>query len=556
MSNIEVSRETRYNYFTNIESETTFKNNLSTEYNNTTISAVLKVNNFAKRKYHYSLENLEIKSSLLNSNEEQGCIKSLEEGFTVEKRMANLLDKLAYPAISSEHCINLMKLIYSEIQLSLPNESVTSWQSFEYGFGAPILARYNSYFGGKDKIIIEKTRKYFLEGSETDPIEMSINHHYTISDPEAVVFVIDTEKKLIESINGDLRNTFINSEVKSDVGSRFHLSYISHSGAKQFKQPEAQVEREDKESIQYSNIAERELSTIWKSMKVDNARSKLDLFNILNKLLENKNIHPSYLVELIKSQNFTKSDASNRSTVVAGVFAANGSVQIEKALIEMLEVADYHTKLQAVMAIADTNYNTIASIEALESLLNNGDELSDLALLSLAQISSRLNSKEVVEINRKAIEDCIVTACDEKLVLDAIGNSGDIYFLPVIQEYLNSYDPSSRKAAFLQLRKMNIGLISPLVQKMILEETEHSVRESILELISSLPSTSTAFDLAIYYYNHEQSESLRSEALIAITAHGSCCMKNLDKKLIDISKTDPSTIIQHIAESYHKGIFE
>ena len=163
LSNIEVSRETRYNYFTNIESETTFKNNLSTEYNNTTISAVLKVNNFEKRKYHYSLENLEIKSSLLNSNEEQGCIKSLEEGFTVEKRMANLLDKLAYPAISSEHCINLIKLIYSEIQLSLPNESVTSWQSFEYGFGAPILARYNSYFGGKDKIIIEKTRKYFLE---------------------------------------------------------------------------------------------------------------------------------------------------------------------------------------------------------------------------------------------------------------------------------------------------------------------------------------------------------------------------------------------------------
>ena len=80
------------------------------------------------------------------------------------------------------------------------------------------------------------------------------------------MFVINTEKKLIESINGDLRNTFINSEVKSDVGSRFHLSYISHSPAKEFQQPEAQLKK-IKNLFTYSNILKIN-STIWKSMKV------------------------------------------------------------------------------------------------------------------------------------------------------------------------------------------------------------------------------------------------------------------------------------------------
>ena len=89
-----------------------------------------------------------------------------------------------------------------------------------------------------------------------------------------------------------------------------------------------------------------------------------------------------------------------------------------------------------------------------------------------------------------------------------------------------------------------------------LSEKDHTVRESILDLIESLYSTPESFNLAIYFYNHEESASLRSEALIAISSLGACCMDRLNKKLLDISKNDPSEIIQHISESYQKGAFE
>ena len=94
----------------------------------------------------------------------------------------------------------------------------------------------------------------------------------------------------------------------------------------------------------------------------------------------------------------------------------------------MLSIDDYHTKLQAVMAIADTPFNSMKSINALKALLSEDDELANAALLSLSSVSQKMNSIEVTKVNRDSIKDFIKKEGDEKLILENIGNSGDHFF--------------------------------------------------------------------------------------------------------------------------------
>ena len=94
----------------------------------------------------------------------------------------------------------------------------------------------------------------------------------------------------------------------------------------------------------------------------------MELYSKIDKMLDNKQVEPKYIVELLEGFDFANPEATKRATVVAGVFASHGSSQIEDALIRMLSIDDYHTKLQAVMAIADTPFNSMKSINALKAL--------------------------------------------------------------------------------------------------------------------------------------------------------------------------------------------
>ena len=554
MSQIETSRETLYTYFTNVESETIFKSNLSAEYNNTTISSVLHVNNFETDKYHYSLKKLELKSSLLTNEEKAQCKASLSIGFTVEKRKHNHLDILKYPDKTSEHCINIFKLIYSEIQVSFPEKSESSWLSFEYGFGGPILSKYRSFTKNKDTITLEKKRLDYLIGSEDSPIQLDFDYHFFIEDPDSIIINIDTKKKLIQSINGELKNTFSSSELKSIVSSRFHLSYISHGPSKEFQLPKIQITSENKDEIIYNNKKLPELRKIWKETKLTDAKTKLQLFSEIDKMLDNKQVDPKHIVELLNNSDFNDPQSSKLATVVAGAFAAHGSKQIEDALISMLEIDDYHTKLQAVMAMSDTPFTSMDSVNALNALLKDKDELSEAAILSLSSISQKMDNDEARSINRKAIESFISQNRDEKLILDAIGNSGDSYFLPYLKFKIASVDAITKRAAIYQLRNINSEEVDELILNLIHKETDHTIREEILNLLHARESTETSYELAISFYEAEESESLKSDALIAITNLGSCCIRDLQDRLIFISKNDSSDIIKSIAESYYNRI--
>ena len=166
-------------------------------------------------------------------------------------------------------------------------------------------------------------------------------------------------------------------------------------------------------------------------------------------MLDNKQVEPKYIVELLEGFDFANPEATKRATVVAGVFASHGSSQIEDALIRMLSIDDYHTKLQAVMAIADTPFNSMKSINALKALLSEDDELANAALLSLSSVSQKMNSIEVTKVNRDSIEDFIKKRGDEKLILDAIGNSGDHFFLDYLKEKISSTDLITKKPPFI-----------------------------------------------------------------------------------------------------------
>ena len=185
--------------------------------------------------------------------------------------------------------------------------------------------------------------------------------------------------------------------------------------------------------------------------------------------------------------------------MVAGAFAAHGSKQIEDALISMLEIDDYHTKLQAVMAMSDTPFTSMDSVNALNALFKDKDELSEAAILSLSSISQKMDNDEARSINRKAIESFISQNRDEKLILDAIGNSGDSYFLPYLKFKIASVDVITKRAAIYQLRNINSEEVDELILNLIHKETDHTIREEILNLLHARESTETSYELVISF---------------------------------------------------------
>ena len=85
---------------------------------------------------------------------------------------------------------------------------------------------------------------------------------------------MDTKKKLIQSINGALTNTFSSTELKSVVSSRFHLSYISQGPSKEFEPPKVQITSETMDKIVYNNKKLSELKKVWNEIRVVDANKR------------------------------------------------------------------------------------------------------------------------------------------------------------------------------------------------------------------------------------------------------------------------------------------
>ena len=93
-----------------------------------------------------------------------------------------------------------------------------------------------------------------------------------------------------------------------------------------------------------------------------------------------------------------------------------------------------------------------------------------------------------------------------------------------------------------------------MILDLIKKETDYSVKEEILNLLHARQSTRKSYLLAVDFYNTLDSEALKSDALIAITNLGSCCISELQDQLIYISEYDESAILRSIARSYFNRI--
>ena len=240
---------------------------------------------------------------------------------------------------------------------------------------------------------------------------------------------------------------------------------MSEEPAEEYDVEDFRITSENKENIIYDNIDKTDLDKEWKSAKVQTAKDRLRLFTKIDKMLENKTIEPAYLVALLSEENFNDPDSTKKSTVIAGALAANGSRQIEQALLEMLSIEDYHTKIQAVLALADTKFTSEQTVEKLQYLLNEDDELGQVALLSLSTLANKSESGDTLDTARDAIKLFIERESDEKLIMDAIGNSGDEYFLEYLNSKLKVSDPLTQSTAIYQLRKMDSMRVNSMIQE-------------------------------------------------------------------------------------------
>ena len=182
---------------------------------------------------------------------------------------------------------------------------------------------------------------------------------------------------------------------------------------------------------------------------------------------------------------------------------------------------------------------TLVSCDTPKSLTKKGDKFAEKNLYQDASIWY------MKALNKKV---------DFIAAKEGLRFSGQKQVNAFLDDFFKSKNFGDKRAAIYQLRNINSEEVDELILNLIHKETDHTIREEILNLLHARESTETSYELAISFYEAEESESLKSDALIAITNLGSCCIRDLQDRLIFISKNDSSDIIKSIAESYYNRI--
>lgn len=187
-----------------------------------------------------------------------------------------------------------------------------------------------------------------------------------------------------------------------------------------------------------------------------------------------------------------------------------GHLEAQLAMTEVLNSPDYNTltRYRVLAYLHDFEYPQPQALAQLRQFIaqlshqsgTQADEMRAMAyyVLGTSGAYDKLNTEVQAQVRRQLAADLspAAPAGNQAVVLQAMGNQGDVTLLPTITPYLSSPDAMVRANAYEALRRMpGEAAVEQLIQSLA-GESAGRVREAALQTLSIMPARAAAMPWA------------------------------------------------------------
>ena len=196
--------------------------------------------------------------------------------------------------------------------------------------------------------------------------------------------------------------------------------------------------------------------------------------------------HPEGAQQLAAALRAGEIDGPARPALFLGL-ELSGTPEARGALSDLfvdgqLAAAD---RARAALALADIGEPTVDTAELLLARAQADEDalVSNVSLLGLGTMAKRSDEGELRSFVRDSLDDALAAASDEgeaRVLLDAMGNSGDSAFADVLESHLGVESPTTREHAARALGRLDPAEAGPRLLKQLEAEADPEVSAAIV----------------------------------------------------------------------------
>ncbi|MCA9657413.1 MAG: HEAT repeat domain-containing protein, partial [Myxococcales bacterium] len=204
--------------------------------------------------------------------------------------------------------------------------------------------------------------------------------------------------------------------------------------------------------------------------------------------------HPEGAAQLAAALRSGDIDDEARPALFLGL-ELSGTDAAREVLAEALvdPELDAVDRARAASALSDIGAPTQGTAELLLARAQ-GDEdavVANVSVLGLGKMAKRSADDELRGYVRDALDRELAAAGDEvrtRVIIDAIGNTGDAAFADKLSAHLEAESPATRRHAAEALGRLDPGEAAPRLLERLREETDPGVRASIVGAYNGPPT--------------------------------------------------------------------
>ena len=486
---------------------------------------------------------------MISKEHHSSILDELESFILVEKDFSGSIQKIQLPTSLSQESRQMLKHLIRTFNGVWPSGTVRQWQSLEAGSYGHGLFRYQR---DRDKQnIVRRTIQYYVQG--TSPQLNRINHDIKI-DPASQSLLILKEglwKEITGARKIELR-TQDQGLISTLQFSRKFLKTMAIDSPTQYFELVKKSLYKSKDNRRLVTIPDesvrkqslRSIKSLTQKLTDNSPSGSSEALSVGIRALRQYPELAQDLAQLIKELAPGDPGYKKKIAVYLGALGHSQQEEAETILLEFLSSSsEFSIHFQTLTALSHLERPSDNTTQALIKFLDDesNEDLRNVAILSLASLSHRqlthhsLSSSPSGEDGISKIMSIIKSDPQNSYrYLAAMGNGGFKEFIPFIKKALNHDDPTRRKLAVYQLRKIETSESRVLLKDAILQGHDTELRSEAIKTFRFHKPSPEGFQTAKSIFEHSDQIGVKLQALSLVYNKGACCLSQVRDFLEEI----------------------